>query len=389
MFKPSELQKFKRLKREHRKYINLDPLQTGGVLSLEARKALEEWGDGYSVCDFCTGRLDLIRNPPIYDFIHRILPEFIDIDFICVTNGAREGKFMVMHSICKPGDTIIIDKNAHYTTYVGAERAGLRIKEVPHSGHPKFKINEEDYAKTIEEVKKGTGELPSLALLTWPDGNYGNMPDAKKVARICHEYDVPFLLNAAYGIGRMPVSARGIGCDFIVGSGHKSMMGGGGPIGVLGMKREWKDRVLRKSKYFKEKEIELLGCSARGGNIITLMTSFHYVVERVNEWGKEVEKARWLAQSMEKLNIKQLGEKPHNHDLLFFEAENLCKISQKHPRRGYFLYDELKNKYGIVGIKPGLTKNFKLSTYRIKKSDLGKVKEAFRAIVKKFLRETT
>lgn len=222
-----DLQKLKHLKRARLKYVNLNPLQRGGILYPEARRALQEWGDGYSVCDFCEGRLDQIKRPPIHDFIHRLLPNFLGIDVARVTNGAREGKFLVMHSICKPGDTIAIDKNAHYTTYVAAERSGLNIKEVPNNGYPEFKINPEDYAKAIEEVKKDTGKTPALVLLTYPDGNYGNLTDARKVAKISHEFGIPFLLNAAYSIGRMPISAREMDCDFIVGSGHKSMAASG------------------------------------------------------------------------------------------------------------------------------------------------------------------
>ncbi len=46
------LEKFTRLKRDVAQ-INVDPLQRGGILTPEARAALVEWGDGYSICDFC------------------------------------------------------------------------------------------------------------------------------------------------------------------------------------------------------------------------------------------------------------------------------------------------------------------------------------------------
>lgn len=380
MITSDKLKKIQNLKREHLKFINIDPLQRGGILYPEARKALQEWGDGYSVCDFCVGRLDLIKNPPIFDFIHEILPEFLDTDIARITNGAREGKFIIMHSVCKPGDTIIIDKNAHYTTYVVAEMTDLKIKEVPNSGYPEFKINEGDYAKAIQEVKDETGKLPALVLLTCPDGNYGNLPDAKKVAKISHEYKIPFLLNAAYGIGRMPISSKELDCDFIVGSGHKSMASSG-PIGILGMKEEWEKILLKKSKYFKAKEIELLGCTARGAGIMTMIASFPNIVKRVKKWEEEVKKARWFSEQMEKIGIKQLGENPHNHDLMFFEAPKLYEISKKHKRKGYFLYEELK-KRGVVGIKPGLTKNFKLSSYLLAEKELKTVVEAFKDIIK-------
>jgi len=221
-----------------------------------------------------------------------------------------------------------------------------------------------------------------LAVLTYPDGNYGNLPDAKRVAKICHEYDVPLLLNAAYAVGRMPVEMKKIEADFIVGSGHKSMASAG-PIGVLGMKEEYAKVILRKSKRFKNKEVELLGCTARGVPLMTLMASFPHVVERVKRWNEEVEKARWFAEEMEKLGIKQLGEKPHNHDLMFFHAENLYRISKNVKKGRFFLYRELK-KRKIHGIKPGLTRYFKLSTYLVPKEKLKIVLEAFEDIIRKY-----
>lgn len=367
--------------RETKGFINIDPLQTGGKLTDEARKALLEWGDGYSVCDYClTGRLDEIKKPQIYNFVHEQLPEFLGCDVARVTNGAREAKFAVMHSLAKENGWVVMDSNAHYSSYVAAERAKLNIAMVPNTGYPDFKITPENFAKTMDEVKH-RGEIV-LALITYPDGNYGNLPDIIKIARICSEYDVPLLVNGAYAVGRMPVSLKEIKADFIVGSGHKSMAASG-PVGVLGMKEEWEPVVLRKSKKYRNKEIEMLGCTARGATIITLMASFPHVKERVGKWGEEVEKARYFASRMEKLGIKQLGDKPHNHDLMFYHAENLFEISKKVKKGRFFLYHELKERK-IHGIKPGLTRYFKLSTYGLSYKEVDYVANAFAEILEKY-----
>jgi Sep-tRNA:Cys-tRNA synthetase len=180
----------------------------------------------------------------------------------------------------------------------------------------------------------------------------------------------------------MPISARELGCDFIVGSGHKSMSACG-PIGVLGLRKEHEEKILRKSKFFKVKEVELLGCTSRGASLITLMASFPYVAERVKNWPEEVRKARWFSVEIENLGLKQLGEKPHNHDLMFVESPKFFEISQTHPKRGYFLHSDLKER-GIVGIKPGLTKNFKMSTFMLNEEDLKKVVDAFKEIQSKY-----
>lgn len=377
-----DLEKFQNVNRKTLGMINIDPLQTGGVLAPEARSALIQWGDGYSVCDFCTGNLEEIRTPPIHEFIHGALPEFLGTDHARVTNGAREAKFMIMHALTDKGDSIVLDGNAHYTSFVAAERAGLKIKTVSNSGYPHYKVNPEGYARIFEEIKKDTDKLPTLALLTYPDGKYGNIVDAKHVANICQEYDIPFLLNGAYAVGRMPVSAKKIGADFIIGSGHKSMASSG-PVGVLGVSDKYHDKIFKKSKLFKVKEIELLGCTARGVPIMTLMTAFPHVVERLNHWDEEVQKAQWFSTQLENLGLKQLGDRPHKHDLMFFEAQNLYEISQRAKDGRYFLYKELKDR-NIHGIKPGLTKLFKLSTFGLSRSDLKVVTDAFDHITKKY-----
>jgi Sep-tRNA:Cys-tRNA synthetase len=375
------LRKLQHLSRQGPQDINLNPLQRGGVIYPEARHALLEWADGYAICDFCDGRLDQMKRPPISDFVHTLLPQFLDIDVVRITHGAREGKFAVMHALCHTDDTIVIDGNAHYSTYVAAERSRLRIRAVPNSGYPYFTITPEAYAQTIQETIQDTGTPPALVVLTYPDGSYGNLVDAKQVAKIAHEYHIPFLLNAAYAMGRMPLSAQELDCDFIVGSGHKSMASSG-PIGILGMKETFATKVLQRSAHSPSKELELLGCTARGAALVTLMASFPSVVERITTWEHEVAQLRWFAHELEQLGLKPLGETPHNHDLLFIETPIFYQISQQHPKKRFFLYHALKQ-HGISGIKAGLTRNFKVSTYRLSQSALEHVLAAFQDIIDK------
>lgn len=364
------------LRRQHRGLINLMPLQTGGLLTAAAREALIEFGDGYSVCDFCQGSLCDIANPPIREFVQELLPRFLGCEVATITHGAREAKFMVMHSLAKPGDSILVDANRHYTTVVAAERVGLRVIEVPHSGHPEFGIDVNHYAPLIEE------HSPALILLTYPDGNYGNLSAAGDLGRIARQYDVPYILNCAYALGRMPASMEEMGADFIIGSGHKSMAATG-PVGVLGMKKKWEEAVLRKSRIYGNKDVELLGCSVRGVPLMTLMASFPSVEGRVRRWDEQVSAAQCFSAELENLGFKQLGEKPHRHDLLHFETPTLYQISRRVRERGYFLYKELKQR-GIWGPQPGLARSIKLSTFGVERQQLEFVVDSFRAILSKY-----
>ncbi len=371
------------LKRDtERNNLNLNPLQRGGVLTVEARKALYEFSDGYSACDYCAGRLDEISKPDIKGFIDD-LATFMNIDHARTVHGAREGKFAVMHSLCKPGDTIVIDGNAHYTTHVAAERAGLNMVEVPNTDYPNYEIRPEAYKEVIDDLYDN-GEDISLVLLTHVDGNYGNLTDSSSIGKIAHDAGVPLLLNCAYSMGRLPIDAKVLKADFVVGSGHKSMAASG-PIGVLGLKDEWADIVLGRSERHAVKEIEMLGCTSRGAPIATLMASLPFVIERLKKWDDEVNSTRKFVDTMERMEgVTQLGIKPTEHDLVRFETQVFDNIAQNHPRRGFFLYEELK-KRNIVGIKRGQTKWFKCSIYGFSQEQKDYIGKSFVDIVNKYL----
>ena len=365
-----------------RNNLNLNPLQRGGVLPVEARKALYEFSDGYSVCDYCAGRLDEISKPQIHGFLDD-LATFMNTDHARTVHGAREGKFAVMHALCKPGDTIVVDGNAHYTTHVAAERVGLNMVEVPNTEYPDFKINPEGYKEVLDELADH-GEDVSLVLLTHVDGDYGNLSDSSSIGSIAHNAGVPLLLNCAYSMGRLPVDAKALNADFIVGSGHKSMAASG-PIGVLGLKDEWADIILKRSERHAVKELEMLGCTSRGAPVATLMASLPYVVERLKKWEEEVLGTRKFVDKMEKIDgVKQLGVKPTEHDLVRFETPVFDEIAGKHSRRGFFLYEELK-KRNIVGVKRGQTKWFKCSVYGFSQEQKDYIGDSFVEIVDKYI----
>ncbi len=362
--------------RKTRDWINIQPLQTGGMLDEAAMTALMEYADGYAICDYCNGCLDTIANPPVAELTREILPAFLGCDNVRLTTGAREGKFAVFHAITRPGDTIVVDANRHYSTYVAAERNGLKVVEVPNSGYPEYRIDVRDYIPLIERHR------PALLLLTYPDGNYGNLPDARLLGTIARKYDVPLLINGAYAVGRLPVSLVEIGADFIVASAHKSMAASG-PLGLLGMHRKWEERLLRESERYSGKEIEFLGCTARGAGVVTLMASMQRLQERVQAWDRQVAKVQWFCGEMQTLGFTALGESTHRHDLVAFESPRLYEISQTRREKGYFLYKELKKRH-IWGIRPGQTRRFKVSTFAAGREELQVVVDAFRDIIDRF-----
>ena len=365
-------------------YVSVQPIQRGGVLPAEARKALTAYCDGYSVCDYCLPpfRLDRIRKPNLME-LHRELAEFLGMDEARLFPGARRCFQAVMSSLVKPGDTVLVDSLSHYTVYLAAEQAGARVVEVPNTGYPEYRIDPEAYGGRADEVERETGRPPVLAVLSHVDYKVGNLHDAKRVSETLRDRGIPLLLNCAYTAGVMPVDGRELGADFIAASGHKSFASPA-PSGILAVREEWADKVFRESRFEEGKEVELLGCTLMGGVSVAMMASLPHVKERVGRWPEEVEKARWLVSQLERIGrSRQLGVKPKQHTLICMEFPDFHEVSKSHRRRGYFLYEELR-KRGVFGLQPGLTRRVKLNTYGLSWSQVRHVAEAFKDVAEKY-----
>ncbi|MBD3185894.1 O-phospho-L-seryl-tRNA:Cys-tRNA synthase [Candidatus Bathyarchaeota archaeon] len=392
----NELSQFRNLCRENDKgYINLQPIQRGGILPPESKKVLQSYGDGYSLCDFCfTGRMDEIENPPVSKFIE-FFSKFVGMDVSIPTGSSREGARLIISQLASripkgKEPVLVLDGLAHYSSFLAAEAAGVSVVEVPHDGNPTYLLQVDQYAAKIDEIMDSSKQEMVGALLTHSDYLYGNVTDPKVVGRICHDKGVPFILNGAYTIGIMPFKGKHVGVDFLTASGHKSMASSG-PIGMVACASEYRELLLPPSQIkgdwsgrtFPHKIHTVLGCpSVYGAPLLTLMSSFPRVVERATatKWKEEVAKARLLAGELEHIQgVMQLGCKPHEHTLMQFNTPAFQDIAREHPKKGYFLYRELKER-GIVGIFPGMVKSIKLNTYGLSRKQVQYVARCFKEI---------
>ena len=372
-------------------FININPIQPGGRLTTEAMKAIIAYGDGYSTCDWCKKpfRLDKIQRPPIDEF-HTELAKFLGMDQVRVVPGARRGFQAVVNSLVEKGDAVIVSSLAHYTEFLAVEAAGGMVKEVPLNKNNI--VTAENTAQKIEEVKKETGALPKLIMIDHFDYMLGNEHDVHGIAKVSKDYNIPFLCNGAYSIGVMPVNGKEIGADFLVGSGHKSFASPA-PSGILATTEKWADKVFRTTRMvgdstkrkFGIKEVEMMGCTLMGANLIAMMASFPTVQERVKHWDEEVKKGNYFAEEFLKIEgNKILSEMPRKHTLTKVDTtESFDKIARTHKRRGFFFSDELKERR-IVGEFVGATRAWKLNTYGLTWDQVKYLAQALQDIAKKY-----
>jgi Sep-tRNA:Cys-tRNA synthetase len=365
-------------------FINIDPIQAGGRLTVDAMKAVIAYGDGYSACDNCRkpNRLDYISKPPIAGF-HRDVAAWLNMDTVRVVPGARRGFQAVAHTYVSKGDPVLLTSLSHYTEFLAIEEAGGIAREIPQDAS--HKITADATATKIEEIKREFGRVPVLAFIDHVDYQYGNMHDAKAIAKVAHQYDIPVLYNGAYTVGILPVDGRDLGVDFIVGSGHKSMAAPA-PSGVLAATSERAAEVFRTTaiegdvtkRRFGIKEPEMMGCTLMGVTLVGMMASFPHVRERVKHFDRELENNHLVLKALHSVSgTKILSEFPRNHTLTRVDTiASFDTVAESHKKRGFYFSGALEEN-GIFGVIPGATKVWKFNTYGITTKQAAFLAETF------------
>lgn len=353
-------------------FINLDPIQAGGRLTVDAMKAVLAYGDGYSVCDNCEKpfRLDCIKKPPLAQF-HDDLATFLNMDIARLVPGARRGFQAVADTVVTKGDPVLLTAFSHYTEFLSVEQAGGIPHEVP--ADSTRIITADAVASRIEEVTRSAGKQPALLYVEEVDYQYGNLHPVKEIVQVAHQYDVPVLCNGAYTIGIMPVDGKEIGADFLVGSGHKSMAAPA-PSGVLATTSEWADKLFRTTRVkgdltgrtFGVKEVEMMGCTLMGVTSMGMMASFPHVRERVAQYDKHLARCNLIVDALCSIEgTRVMSEYPRKHPLTRMNTtDSFDLVAKTHKKKGFFLLSALRER-GITGIIAGSTKIWKFNPYGI------------------------
>lgn len=368
-------------------FINIDPIQAGGRLTVDAQKATLAYADGYSVCDNCLKpfRLDYINKPPIAAF-HRDCAEWLNMDTVRLVPGARRGFQAVASSLVEKGDPVLLTALSHYTEFASLEQVGADIHEIPKD--EQNHITADNAAARIEDVTREAGKAPSLLFVEHVDYQYGNIHEIAAIAKVAHQYDIPVLLNGAYSVGIMPVDGKALGVDFVIGSGHKSMAAPA-PSGLVATTNEYADLVFRTTqaqgditgRTFGIKEIELMGCSLMGVTAVGLIASFPAVKERVLHWDREVENSNRVVDALCAIDgTKVESDMPREHTLTRINTlDSFDTVAKTHKKKGFFLSNALKKK-GVIGVIPGSTRVWKFNTYGLNDMQIAHLCRVFQEI---------
>ena len=135
---------------------------------------------------------------------------------VVLTGNCTQALNIAIGSLVKEGDRVLISGFEHNAVVrpLYARKADLRI-----AGRRLFQW-EEILDSFRRELRRGV----DAAVFTYVSNVFGYILPVEKLAALCREAEVPFILDAAQAAGSLKVSME-LGADFIAMPGHKGLLG--------------------------------------------------------------------------------------------------------------------------------------------------------------------
>ncbi len=140
-------------------------------------------------------------------------------------NGTTSGIHAMFLSALKPGDDVIVPRNAHKSAFTGLILSGANpVYVYPELNSSNGIIS----AISVEAVEKVYQKAPQAnAILVINPTYYGIAPDLQKIVAIAREHNSTVLVDEAHGCHfyfneNLPLTAMGAGADMAAVSTHKT-----------------------------------------------------------------------------------------------------------------------------------------------------------------------
>ena len=135
---------------------------------------------------------------------------------VVLTTRCTHGLNLAIRTLAKPGSTVVISGFEHnaVTRPIHAQGVNIRV-----AGRKLF-----DWEDTLESFEKQLNGADA-AVFTHVSNVFGYILPVERMARLCREKKIPFIIDAAQSAGTLPVSLKDLGADFIAMSGHKGLLG--------------------------------------------------------------------------------------------------------------------------------------------------------------------
>ncbi len=143
-----------------------------------------------------------------------------------LVNGSTCGILSAISAVTEIGDTIAVARNSHKAVYHGIEMRNLQAVYLHPTLIEEFDLNGGIEPEQVEEVLNQNPRVKAV-MITSPTMQ-GVVSDVRSIAKICHEHNVPLIVDEAHGAHfgfskEFPENSNQCGADLVIQSLHKTL----------------------------------------------------------------------------------------------------------------------------------------------------------------------
>lgn len=143
---------------------------------------------------------------------------------VVFTQNCTHGLNIAINSLVKPGSKVLISGFEHNAVTRPLHHRNVQTVV---AGRKLF-----DWADTLSQFEDGLKSGVSAAVFTHCSNVFGYILPVEEMAQLCRMYRVPFVVDAAQSAGKLPVSLKSWGANYVAMPGHKGLLGPQG-TGIL------------------------------------------------------------------------------------------------------------------------------------------------------------
>lgn len=142
---------------------------------------------------------------------------------VLLTAGATAALNLAIKGSLHPGSRVLVSAMEHNAVMRPLVQLGVDFTRVPCDATGRL---------DLDALERSLRERPDMLILNHASNVSGTVQDAKTVGKLCKQYDVPFVLDAAQSAGHVPVDFEEFSLSALAVPAHKGLLGPQG-IGAL------------------------------------------------------------------------------------------------------------------------------------------------------------
>lgn len=140
-----------------------------------------------------------------------------EADRVVFTSNCTHGLNIAIRTLVKPGSRVAVSGFEHNAVTRTLQALGATLSV---GGRKLF-----DWDDTLEEFERVLHQGAEAAVFTHVSNVFGYILPVDRMAAMCRERGIPFIIDAAQSAGAIPISLKNLGADFIAAPGHKGLLG--------------------------------------------------------------------------------------------------------------------------------------------------------------------